>query len=146
MKGVVCHCDLGGGIGGLYLTLSTGYLPSKWGIKIPGYGSISQNTGHLRYLNTNYVTIGNTPTSSGIVFPAVGPSMTKAVGVFEIPLPVPLDESVQITLEGNPGTVNLPFTFVSLGTCAVYYNGKKTSAGCNFSPTPTKVTYVLTIL
>ena len=45
MKGVVCHCDLGGAITGLYLTLSTGYLPTMWGKSIPGYGAISDNLG-----------------------------------------------------------------------------------------------------
>jgi hypothetical protein len=51
---------------------------------------------------------------------------------------------VQLTIGGNPGTANLPFTFT--GTCALYYSGSKTSASCNFIPTPTKVTYTLTIL
>lgn len=32
------------------------------------------------------------------------------------------------------------------GTCAVYYNGVKTSAGCNFVYFPTYVDYTLTIL
>ena len=61
--------------------------------------------------------------------------MAKAIGVFEIPLPVGLDRSVQIKLTGNLGTTNLPFTFG--GTCATYFNGTKTSAGCNFVSTPT---------
>lgn len=82
MTGVVCHTDLGGSIGGLYLTLSTGHLPTMWGKAIPGYGAISDDTGKLKYLKTNYQNIGNTPTATGIVFPGVGPDMTKAVGVF----------------------------------------------------------------
>jgi hypothetical protein len=82
MKGVVCHCDLSGAISGLYLTLSTGYLPSRWGKAIPGYGAVSKQTGELLYLKNNYQNVGNTLTATGIVFPAVGPSMTKAVGVF----------------------------------------------------------------
>ena len=75
MKGIVCHCDLGGAITGLYLTLSNGYLPSKWGKAIPGYGAVSQNTGHLLHLEPNYQNVGNTPTATGIVFPGVGPNM-----------------------------------------------------------------------
>ena len=146
MKGVVCHCDLDGAITGLYLTLSNGYLPSKWGITIPGYGAISQHTGNLIYLKTNWATVGTAPTATGIVFPGVGPNMKKAVGVFNIPLPVPLDQSVQMILEGNPSSTNLPFTFEATGTCAVYYNGLKTSAGCHFVAVPTKTTYTLTIL
>ena len=82
MKGVVCHCDLGGSIGGLYLTLSTGYLPSKWGKAIPGHGAISNNDGKLRYLRSNYQNVGTSPTATGIVFPGVGPNMASAVGVF----------------------------------------------------------------
>jgi hypothetical protein len=146
MKGIVCHCDVSGSITGLNLVLSTGYIPSKWGIAIPGYGAISQNTGNLLYLRPNYQTVGNTPTASGITFPAVGPNMVKVVGVFDIPLPVPLDQSVQLKLTGNPSSTNLPFTFSNTGTCALYYNGAKTSAGCNFVPTPTEVVYTLTIL
>lgn len=136
MKGIVCHCDISGSINGLgSLVIATGYIPSKWGIAIPGYGAVSQNTGHLLYLRPNYQNVGNTPTASGITFPAVGPNMIKAVGVFGIPLPVPLDQTVQLKLTGNPNSANLPFIFS--GTCAIYFNGTKTSAGCNFVPTPT---------
>lgn len=38
----------------------------------------------------------------------------------------------------------MPFAFT--GTCAVYYNNVKTSAGCNFGTSPTSVDYTLTIL
>jgi len=145
MKGIVCHCDLSG-YTTLNLVISTGYIPSKWGITIPGYGAISQNTGRLLYLRSNYQNVGNTPTVSGITFPAVGPNMVQVVGVFNISLPVPLDESVQLKITGNPSSTNLPFTFSNTGTCALYYNGVKTSAGCNFVPTPTEVVYTLTIL
>lgn len=82
MYGVICHADIGGGISGLYLTLSTGYLPAKWGKAIPGYGAISQNTGGLIRLKSNYASVGNTPSATGVVFPGVGPNMNKAVGVF----------------------------------------------------------------
>jgi len=144
MKGVVCSCDLSGSIMGLYLVLSTGYLPSKWGVAIPGYGAISQNTGNLLNINSNYANVGTTLTTTNITFPAVGPNMVNAVGVFSIPLPVALDSNVQITMGGNPSTANLPFTFT--GTCAVYYNGAKAPVGCNFVTLPTITTYTLTIL
>ena len=104
MKGIVCSTDVSGAITGLYLTISQAQLPSKWGKDIPGYGAISQNTGNLLYLKNNYQKVGNTPTATGITFPPVGPNMAKAVGVFDIPLPVPLDQSSQITITGNPAS------------------------------------------
>ena len=70
--------------------------------------------------------------------------MAKAVGVFSIPLPVPLDQPTQITLGGNPSSTNLPFSFT--GTCGVYVNTVKSKVGCHFAATPTKVTYTLNIL
>ena len=90
MKGLVCSCDTSGAITGLYLNISTGYIPSKWGITLPGHGAISQNTGSLLYLNSNYQTVGGSLTTTGITFPGVGPNMVNAVGVFSIPLPVAL--------------------------------------------------------
>lgn len=92
MTGVVCDCDLSGSITGATaaLTLSTGYLPSIWGITVPGYSGVSQTDGSLVYIRTNTVNIGGTLTTSGIVFPTVGPSMINAVGSWSIPLPVPL--------------------------------------------------------
>lgn len=42
MNGVVCPLDLSvAGLGTAALTLSTGYLPSKWGKTLPGYGAYS---------------------------------------------------------------------------------------------------------
>lgn len=142
MKGIVCSCDLSGSIGGLYLVIPTGYIPSMWGITIPGYGAISDHLGQLRYLKSNYYNVGSALTASTITYPPVGPNMVNAVGVFAITLPVQLDRSVQIVITG--GSTNLPFTFS--GTCAVYYNNAKTNAGCNFVTSPTTVTYTLTIL
>lgn len=144
MTGVVCHCDLGGAITGAALTVSTGYLPSKWGITVPGFGAVSSQNGALAYIKANTGTIGGALTTSGIVFPAVGPNMAKAVGTWSIPLPVSLDRSVQITVKTGSSSINLPFTFT--GTCAVYYNNVKTSAGCNFATSPTQIDYTLTIL
>jgi hypothetical protein len=90
MKGLVCACDTLASITGLYLTISTGYIPSKWGITLPGYGAISQNSGNLYYLNSNYQAVGTSLTTTNITFPGVGPNMVNAVGVFTIPLPVAL--------------------------------------------------------
>jgi hypothetical protein len=96
MKGVVCTCDLGGAVTGLALTLSKGYIPSKWGMAIPGSGAVSDNTGRLRYLGANFQNVGITPILTGVTFPGVGPNMKKAVGVFSMVLPVSLDQSTQI--------------------------------------------------
>jgi len=41
MTGVVCNCDTLGTISSASITLSTGYLPSKWGIRIPGSSGVS---------------------------------------------------------------------------------------------------------
>ena len=90
MKGVVCACDTLGTITGLTLTISTGYIPSKWGVAIPGFGAVSQNTGNLLYLKSNFANVGTTLTTTNITFPAAGPNMVYAVGVFSIPLPVAL--------------------------------------------------------
>ncbi len=90
MKGFVCSCDSSGAITTLVLTIPTGYIPSKWGITLPGFGAISQNTGSLLYLNSNYQTVGGSLVTTGITFPGVGPNMVNAVGVFSIPLPVAL--------------------------------------------------------
>ena len=90
MTGVVCHCDLLATITNAALTLSTGYLPSRWGITVPGYSGVSQQDGSLVYLKANSLTIGGALTTTGIVFPTVGPSMINAVGSWSIPLPVPL--------------------------------------------------------
>lgn len=144
MTGVVCHCDLLGTITAAVLTLSTGYLPSKWGITVPGYSSVSQQTGAIAYLKANSVTIGGSLTTTGITFPAVGPNMVNAVGFWNIPLPVSLDRSVLFVIKTGSSSINLPFTFT--GTCAVYYNNLKTSAGCNFVTSPTEVDYTITIL
>jgi hypothetical protein len=144
MTGVVCHCDLLGTITNAVLTVSTGYLPSKWGITVPGYSAVSQQSGAILYIKANSVNIGGSLTTTGITFPAVGPNMINAVGSWSIPLPVPLERSALIVIKTPSSSINLPFTFT--GTCAVYYNNVKTSAGCNFATTPTEVDYTLTIL
>lgn len=135
MTGVVCTCDIGGNIASASLTISTGYLPSKWGVSLPGNGAISRNDGSLVYKAGNIQPIGVNLTITGITFPTVGPSMINAVGVWSIPLAVGLDSSVLITIKGNPTNTNLPFTFT--GTCAVYYLSLKQRIGCNFVQSPT---------
>jgi hypothetical protein len=144
MSGVVCDCDTSGAITGATITLATGYLPSKWGITVPGWSAISQQNGALLHLKSNALNIGGPLTTTGISFPAVGPSMTNAVGELSIPLPVALDQNVQITIKTPSLSTNLPFAFT--GTCAVYYNGVKARAGCNFAYISTQVDYTLTIL
>jgi hypothetical protein len=48
MNGIVCTADTSvTGLSTASLTISTGYLPSKWGKTIPGFGAYSQNTGQL---------------------------------------------------------------------------------------------------
>jgi len=150
MTGIVCSCDSKGtiGSGAVNLTISTGYLPTKWGKSLPGYGAISVDTGGLSYYNANtgYQSIGNTPVATNITFPPVGPNMVSTVGSWIIPLPVGLDSSVLIRIAGTPINTNLPFTFVAPSTCAVYYNGVKVAAGCNYVASPSQVDYTLTIL
>jgi hypothetical protein len=90
ITGVVCHCDVLGTITNAVLTVSTGYLPSRWGITVPGFSSVSSQDGALLYLRANTVNIGGSLTTTGIVFPTVGPSMVNAVGSWSIPLPVAL--------------------------------------------------------
>jgi hypothetical protein len=53
MKGILCLTDTGNSVTAAVLTLSTGYLPAKWGKNLPGYGAYSQSTGSLIYLKTN---------------------------------------------------------------------------------------------
>jgi len=144
MTGVVCNCDTSGVITGATITLSTGYLPSKWGIQIPGSSGISQNVGHLVYLKDNADLVGGTLSLTALTFPTVGPNMVKAVGEWAFNLPVGLESNVIIKISTLSGSINLPFTFS--GTCATYYNSMKVAAGCNFITTPTSIHYILTIL
>ena len=56
-------------------------MPSKWGMTLPGYGGISENTGHLLYLDSNFEGVGQDLLISGdITFPAAGPLLIKSVG------------------------------------------------------------------
>lgn len=151
MTGIVCSCDLSGSISTATLTASSVTLPANWGLNLPGYGAISDYDGSLKFINSNinYQKIGSSLTVSNITFPPVGPSMTKSVGSWVIPLPVGLDSSVLITISG--GSSNLPFTFVNFGdsltTCSVYYNSIVQPITCTWtSSLPTSISYTLTIL
>lgn len=146
MTGIVCHSDTSGSITSASLTFSTGYLPSKWGISLPGYGAVSRHTGHLQYLRSNNQNVGGSLAITNITFPTVGPNMVEAVGSWWFDLPVPLESSVKLTIAGITLSTNLPFSFSTDGTCALYYNDVKTRAGCHFSSSPTQVDYILTIL
>ncbi len=82
MNGVICPTDNSTAtVSTAALTISTGYLPSKWGKTLPGWGSYSQNTGHLLYLNSNYVAIGQDLVISGSVqLPPAGALLKRSVG------------------------------------------------------------------
>lgn len=144
MTGAICTCDTSGAITAATISLSTGYLPSKWGITIPGWSAVSQQSGALLYLKQNINTIANSLSITNMTFPVVGPNMVNAVGTWNLSLPVQLDYTVLITIKTKSLSVNLPFTFT--GTCAVYYNNLKTPVGCNFAYSPTSIDYTLTIL
>lgn len=91
MKGVVCFTDTANAISAAQLTISSSRLPTKWGLPIPGYGAYSQNTGNLLVKNTNYQNVPNSlqiTNIATILTPTMGPSLTKAVGKWVIPLPV----------------------------------------------------------
>jgi hypothetical protein len=134
MKGILCLVDSANGVATSQLTISTGYIPTKWGLTIPGKGAYSQNDGRLLYLNSNYQNVGTTLNIlTPITFPSVGPNMVKAVGTWVIPLLVNIDYNVLIIIRGNPTiTTNLPFIF-STGTCAIYFLGVKTTIGCSYT-------------
>jgi hypothetical protein len=82
MNGIVCPTDLSTStVGSATLTLSNGYLPSKWGKTLPGWGAYSQNSGHLLYLKSNAQVIGQDLNIAGIIqLPYAGPSLKRSVG------------------------------------------------------------------
>lgn len=82
MNGVVCPLDNSvAGLTTATLTVSNGYLPSKWGKKIPGFGAFSQNTGQLMYVKTNYANIGLDLVIAGtITLPPAGTLLVRSVG------------------------------------------------------------------
>lgn len=126
MSGLVCPIDLaitGSSLSSVALSISTGYLPSKWGKTIPGYGSYSDNTGKLFDLKKNLELIGLDLIITGdITLPAAGPNLKRAVGEFIIPLQASLDGDTVIMIKGTPGTTNIPFLANNLdGTCSIFH-------------------------
>jgi len=88
MNGIVCPLDLSvTGLSTAQLTVSSGYLPAKWGKTIPGFGAYSQNNGQLLYVKTNWAAIGQDLAIAGtITLPPAGPLLVRSVGEFIIPL------------------------------------------------------------
>lgn len=41
MKGVVCFTDTAASSSAAVLSFPTGYIPTKWGLVLPGYGAYS---------------------------------------------------------------------------------------------------------
>lgn len=68
MNGIICPTDLSvTTVTTAALTISTGYIPSKWGKTLPGWGAYSQNTGHLLYLKNNFEAVGTDLVISGTI-------------------------------------------------------------------------------
>jgi hypothetical protein len=149
MKGVVCFTDTGNSISSATLIVASSKIPSRWGLILPGYGGYSQNTGNLLDKRINYTPVPqvksvNITNSASILTPTMGPSLVKSIGKWVIPLPVAVEQDVEITMIGD-SSANLPFT-TSTGTCAIYLAGVKTSVGCIYTTSPTKADYILTII
>lgn len=146
MKGVVCFADTANSVSAAQLVVTSSVVPSKWGLTLPGYGGYSQDLGQLLFVNSNYMTVPSsitiTPTT-GIITPTMGPSLTKSVGKWIIPLPVGLAANVQISIVGD-SSANLPFTSTT-GTCAIYVAGVKKSISCSYTSVPTNIIYVISI-
>ncbi len=147
MNGIVCPLDLSvAGLSTAALTLSTGYLPAKWGKTIPGYGAYSQNNGQLLYINTNFASIGQDLIITGtITLPPAGTLLVKSVGQFVIPLQASLDGNTLISIVGNAGTTNIPFLSSAAGTCSIFKGNKRQPISCIHSSSPTQLLYTLLI-
>jgi hypothetical protein len=134
MTGVICSVTSATSIATATLVVSTGYLPSAWGTVIPGYGAYSTNTGQLVALASSSETIGTMPSiMSSITFPVMGPSMVKTINYWDILLPVPITNSVLLTVTSPNPAINLPFDAnpSTTGTCTVYT--RLTNAGTPYS-------------
>jgi hypothetical protein len=147
MNGIVCPLDSTiASLTTASLIVSSGYLPSKWGATIPGYGAYSQNLGQLLGMKTNSMNIGQILSISGtITLPPAGPLLNNIVGQFVIPLPASLDGNTMITIAGNGGTTNIPYVYTTTGTCGIFYLSQRTPIGCIFTSSPTQLQYTLTI-
>ena len=135
--GVVCFADTGSVTrSSQTLTIPSTTLPSKWGKTIPGHGAYSDNNGGLTQLNPNYQIIGNAPSATLIDPPVVGASLTSAVGKWVFNVPVAMEGSVKIKIEGDGS--NVPFTATSPNsTCGIYVGGIKSKVGCILTSAPT---------
>jgi hypothetical protein len=145
MSGVVCTIDnTVTGLSTAQLTISTGYLPSKWGKDIPGYGAYSNSGGHIMYLAKNAAPIANDLLiADPITLPPSGPSLERSVGEFVIPLPASLDGNTQISISGNPG--NIPFLSINMGTCSIFKRNQRLPISCSHTASPTLLLYTLII-
>jgi hypothetical protein len=146
MKGLVCFADISNTVTSAMLIISEGYLPAKWGHVLPGWGGYSHYTGNLFSLKENIdeiTTVLKIDDVDTIGTPTMGPMLIKSVGTWVIPLPVPIDDDVEIIITGDSGSTNLPFT--ASGTCCVYVGDTKLPVGCIFTSSPTEVDYILTV-
>ena len=146
MRGVVCFADTANAVSTAQLTVSISTMPSKWGLLFPGWGGYSLNTGNLAALKANFynanacATIADVTT---IITPVMGASMTKAVGRWVIPLPVALQDDVQLLMTGSSGA-NMPFLPLG-GTCGIYVGSTKLPITCYLTTSPTQVLFTLVI-
>lgn len=149
MSGVVCTLDLSvTGLATAQLTISTGYLPSKWGKDIPGYGAYSNAGGHLLHLAKNAAPITFDLTiTDPVILPPAGPLLERSVGEFVIPLPASLDGNTQISIlgTGTPGPTNIPFLNIGMGTCSIFKGTQRLPISCTHTASPTLLLYTLII-
>lgn len=147
MSGVVCTLDNSvTGLDAAQLTISTGYLPSKWGKDIPGFGAYSNSDGKLMYLKKNDAPIALDLTiADAVTLPPAGPLLERSVGEFVIPLPASLDGNTQISILGTPGTTNIPFLSIGMGTCSIFKGAQRLPISCAHTASPTLLLYTLII-
>jgi hypothetical protein len=146
MKGVVCFTDSGNSVSAASLTISEGYIPSKWGLTLPAYGAYSDDDGNLLDANTNYMDVPAALSISdlgSLDTPMMGPSLEKSVGQWLITLPVAITDDVQLEMIGDSGSTNLPFS--ADGTCCVYVGSTKQPITCHFTSAPTFIKYTLRV-
>lgn len=147
MSGVVCTLDSSvAGLSTAQLTISTGYLPSKWGKDIPGHGAYSNSGGQLLHIAENApVYTLDLIIADPVILPPAGPLLVRSVGEFVIPLPAALDGNTQISIVGTPGTTNIPFLSSALGTCSIFKGSHRLPISCTHSSSPTTLLYTLII-
>ena len=90
MKGVTCFAD-SAGASTAALVVSESTLPTKWGLKYPGWGGASTAAGVLVKHAAAGNGVNSEIVSGGVVLPPmVGPNLQKTIGRWVIPLPVSL--------------------------------------------------------